>query len=109
METLNLFSVLILTAGWGAALIWSARTAFRTPGWKRGVHALNALLMVAVAGAILARASGWGMVLAAVLMGTTLLVAQGDKTDPWRWLLMLQFIFALFVASGTPFRMLADG
>jgi len=104
MDAANTLSTLVIATGWVGALIWSARAALRSAGWRRVVHVINAFLMVAVGLSVLSGLPGPATLCAILLVLTSLLVARGDKSDPYRWLVMVQFVFALLVASGAPFR-----
>ncbi|MEO8531479.1 MAG: hypothetical protein ABI459_09660 [Deltaproteobacteria bacterium] len=104
MDAANTLSTLVIAAGFVGALIWSARAAFGSAGWRRLVHVLNVVLMVAVGLSVVTGYSGPAVLGGGVLLVTTLLVARGHTSDPYRWLVMVQFVFALFVASGAPFR-----
>ena len=104
MDTANTLSTLVIAAGWLGALIWSSRAALRSMGWRRLVHGLNVVLMLVVGLSVLSGLPGPATLGALVLVLTSLLVARGDKDDPWRWLVMVQFVFALLIASGAPFR-----
>jgi hypothetical protein len=104
MAALDLLSTLVLALGWGGATLWSGRSALRATGSRQMIHGGNVVLMLLAGFAILTTRPGLGMIAGVVLMLTSLLVARTDRTDPYRWLLMIQFVFALLIASGAPFR-----
>ena len=104
MAALDLLSALVLALGWAAATLWSGRSSLRTTGTRQLIHAGNLVLMLLAGFSILSGRSGLGMILGVLLMLTSLLVARTDRSDPYRWLLMIQFVFALLIASGAPFR-----